>query len=242
VGSTAVVGTPYDDEQRGTVHVFVRSGTTWTERQTLTNGSGGMGDDFGYAIGFDGTTLVAAAPGRQLGQAIVFTRSNGAWTRRAVLSPDHRGKGELFGSDVGVRGSTVIVGAPCYRPEPLRVGGGERRTGSVYVFENAGGTWSELAQLTPRDGHAGDAFGQAVEMSDTVAVATAPVNRGFRGAAYVLTSTGGAWSVTDKIVDPNARPLDDFGISIALVGTTALIGEVNGGPAFAGQAFVVTGL
>jgi hypothetical protein len=49
-GDTAAVGANWDDDlapQSGSVYVFVRSGTSWTQQQKLTAGYGAALDHFG---------------------------------------------------------------------------------------------------------------------------------------------------------------------------------------------------
>jgi hypothetical protein len=110
------------------------------------------------------------------------------------------------------------------------------------VFSNVGGTWSQQAKLIAPDGRTGDAFGASVSLSASTALITAPANRWFRGAAYVFAQSGDTWSVEAKLVDPTARQFDLFGSSAALSGSTAVIGEVNGGALYAGDAYVVSNL
>ncbi len=63
-GDTVVVGAHGDSDAglgSGSAYVFVRSGTTWTERQKLTASDAGARDFFGYAVAIDGDTVVAGA-------------------------------------------------------------------------------------------------------------------------------------------------------------------------------------
>ena len=56
-GDTLVVGADWDDDKgsaSGSVYVFVRSGTTWTQQQILIANDGGSGDFFGARAALDG--------------------------------------------------------------------------------------------------------------------------------------------------------------------------------------------
>ena len=45
-----------------------------------------------------------------------------------------------------------------------------------------------------------------------------------QGAAYVFTSSGSSWGQQQKLTASNGAAGDDFGGSVALSGTTALVG------------------
>jgi len=63
-GDTLVVGAYWDDDKgsdSGSVYVFVRSGTTWTQQQKLVANDGAASDRFGYSVAFDGDTLSVGA-------------------------------------------------------------------------------------------------------------------------------------------------------------------------------------
>ena len=63
---TAVVGAFYDDDNggdSGSAYVFVRSGSTWTERAKLTGSDGAADDRFGGSVSVSGDTAVVGAYG-----------------------------------------------------------------------------------------------------------------------------------------------------------------------------------
>ncbi len=72
-GDTVVVTTVGDDESvgsaaQGAAYVFVRTGTTWTLQQTLTDPTGVVADNFGASVSIDGDTVVVG--GAMLGGPI----------------------------------------------------------------------------------------------------------------------------------------------------------------------------
>ena len=123
----------------GELHVFFRSGTTWTAQAVLVASNRQDGDLFGVSVAISGDTLVAGAPGeasiargvngnqndntaRSAGAAYLFVRNGGSWQQQAYLKasntgppfPDVDGRlrlNDLFGNAVAVSGGTVVVGA-----------------------------------------------------------------------------------------------------------------------------------
>ncbi len=81
-GSTAVIGAYGDDDRgdySGSVYVFARSGSSWTQRTKLTASDGTANDLFGHSVTVsgDGSTVVIGAildddRGDQRGSAYIF--------------------------------------------------------------------------------------------------------------------------------------------------------------------------
>ncbi len=76
-GTTAMIGAPGRQNSTGAVYVFTRSGTTWTQRQTLTASDSAQVNIFGVTLALQSGTLLVGAPGHAsfTGAAYDFTRS-----------------------------------------------------------------------------------------------------------------------------------------------------------------------
>ena len=214
-GDTVVVGAPrhsWPADSTGSVYVFTRSGSTWSQRAELTADDAADGDHFGGAVALEGTTAVVSGGGA----AYVFTGSGASWSQQARLGDGTGGEG--FGTAVAVNADTVLVGAQWWGS----AGGVNDPLGAAYVFVRSGTTWSLQTRLTASDGQHGDYFGASVALSGE----TALVGRGQgTGAAYVFTRSGTTWSQQARIADPDSASYAPcFGTSVALVGDTALVG------------------
>jgi FG-GAP repeat len=134
-GDTAVAGAPFDDTRgldAGAVHVFVRSGTTWTRAAKLVADDAGAGDQLGGAVALSGDRLVAGAPfadgaGFSSGAAYVFAASGAGWSQEAKLTAEDAGPSDQLGRAVAVLETAAVVGAP-FRDEPYAA------SGAAYVF------------------------------------------------------------------------------------------------------------
>jgi hypothetical protein len=203
---------------QGSVYVFTRSGTAWSQQKKLTAADGAADDGFGSSVSISGESAVVGAPYDDVdanvnqGSAYVFTRSGVTWSQQAQLTAADGVDLERFGNSVAISGETAVVGA-----DPL---GGW--IGSAYVFARSGVTWSEQAQLAAADG---DFFGTSVAISaDTVVVGAERAN-GEQGSAYVFTRSGTAWSQQKKLTAAvSTDPQKCFGGSVALSGETAVVG------------------
>jgi len=153
-GDTALIGASRDNnngDQSGSVYVFTRTGTTWTQQAKLLSPDGATGNLlFGLSVSFAGDTALIGAPGWHnnvnfSGLVYVFTRTGTTWTQQAkLLSPDGA-TGKYFGWSVSLAGDTAFIGAPFDFSKRFF-------SGSVYVFTRTGTTWTEQTRLQSLSG------------------------------------------------------------------------------------------
>jgi hypothetical protein len=128
---------------------------------------------------------------------------------------------------VGISGATVLVGAP----------GDALSRGAVFEFARTGTTWSQQSVFTGSNSVQDEVFGWSLAFSGGLAVVGAPQQGGFTGEAYVFTQSGTGFTQQATLVGPHRQGGDLFGRSVALSGTTALIGS-PGVNALTGAAYV----
>ncbi len=227
-GDTAVVGAYLNDEaaaaDAGSAYVFVRSGgTSWTRQQRLVASTPTVNANYGYAVTISGDTLAVGAPFEGgSGAVYVYTRSAGVWTlQQRVVSTDIQ-PGDNFGISVSLDGNTLVAGASLDSTPTLN-------TGSAYVFTRSAGTWSQQQRLIASDAATGDQFGTAVSISGERVVVGAPKDTNAfgnqAGGAYAFTRNTGVWTQTTKLSPPTGTSEDEFGTSVAINGTSAIIGQ-----------------
>ena len=131
-GEIAVVGAPYDKENRGgRAYLFVLDDEElWAPFGSLRVNGGKVEDDFGGAVAVQGgNVLVGASFESGRGAAYLFTRNNmGQWTPAVRFCPADLGEWDFFGTAVALYGDTVIAGAM------LNDDQGED-AGSAYIFD-----------------------------------------------------------------------------------------------------------
>ncbi len=215
-GNTAVIGAPSESGLTGAAYVFVFSNGAWSQQTKLTASDGASGDQFGTSVSLDGQTAVIGAPGGNSGQgaAYVFAQSGSTWTQQAKLTASDGSSGDQFGISVAVSGSTTVIGASA----------SASGQGSAYIFTLAGSTWNQQAKLTASDAAAGDEFGGSVSLSGSTAVAGAAGKSAGQGAVYVFASSGTTWAQQAKLTASDGVSGDKFGYSVAVNGTTLLVG------------------
>ena len=212
------------------------------------------GDYFGYSVAVDGDVVVVGAStgdrtdtgGNTItdsGAAYVFTKVDGVWSQAAKLTASDGAANDEFGVSVAIEGDTVVVGAHKHDANS------NSAAGASYIFTKPATGWAndpdinyrtETARLTAPDGAANDEFGISVavhgdeENRDTVVVGAHQhditddqgITSGDAGAAYVFKGDpySGKWSHAAKLTASDAAPGDEFGISVAVDGSTVVVG------------------
>jgi hypothetical protein len=250
-GDRAVVGAPQDQAplpaRAGFATVFQRhhpEKDAWGEVARLTASDGASGDRFAASLAISGNTVIVGAPDDDHpggafdgGSAYIFSRTDaapGPWNEVVKLMPGDAFSGDGFGWDVTIDGDTAIVGAP---------GGASRRgqpdTGVAYVFtRDAGAVWAETAKLTPGGAGTDQAFGRSVAISANRAVVGASSDEdksgsGSRsGSTYVYSRRDGTrmWEQVARLTADDGRTGDQFGWSVSLSGTIAIVGAPTMAP------------
>ena len=251
----------------GSAYVFTKVSGVWSQAAKLTASDGDTSDEFGYSVAVDGDTIVVGAhqndPGESgntisnAGAAYVFTKPTDGWdsddddiiNETAKLTAFGAAADDEFGISVAVAGDTILVGAH-QNDQSATV----PNSGAAYVFTKFGGVWGnatasvdhrvETAKLTASDAAANDEFGISVAVDgDTIVVGAhqndADDQDNNEGAAYVFTKVSGVWSQKAKLIASDGAANDEFGISVAVDGDTAVIGARQG-DAKNGAAYVFT--
>lgn len=155
------------------------------------------------------------------------------------LSASDRDEDDRFGYAVAIDGNYAVVGAYGDDNGPV-----DPNVGSVYVFEQQGvNNWVEIQKLEASDQFDYDRFGYAVDISGNYIIVGAyredEDENGNNtldnaGSAYIFELIGGVWTEVQKIVASDRDSDDEFGWSVAIDGTTAIVGahiedhDVNG--------------
>ena len=228
----------------GSVYIFIRSGSIWTESATLAAADPAADDHFGYAVALtsSGDRLVVGAPHADpsalgsAGKVYVFSRSGTVWTQEAMLTASNLEANAVYGSSVDIDslGDRIAIGAWGAKPSALI------SAGSVYVYLRTGTSWAEETILVASNVTAESRFGSSVAISDsgdkiTVGASYANVSATVdAGQFYLYERTGTVWTETAVLAASDAEANGHLGYSIALAGdgtrvaSGADLGDVSG--------------
>jgi hypothetical protein len=226
--NTIIVGAPDHANRSGRAYVFAASRTGWGHAVELKGRDTVAGDEFGVAVAISSMRIVVGAPahGAAAGRAYVFIRTAGGWGQAAELEGSDTVAGDIFGWSVAVSGTNIVVGAH---------GHSVSGPGRAYVFASSPTGWRQVAELAGSDTVADDTFSGPVAISGGTIAAGAPVHALSAGRAYVFTKAAGGWRQIAELKEPAAAPSDAFGASLAVSGTTIVVGAPGHG---SGSAYV----
>jgi len=109
-GDYAVIGAYHDDDNgsnSGSVYIFYRNGTTWTQQAKLIASNGSYEDYFGISVSISGDYAVIGSyrdddNGNNSGSAYIFYKSGTTWTQQAKLTAYDGSAEDYFGISVSI--------------------------------------------------------------------------------------------------------------------------------------------
>lgn len=215
-GDWAFVGAP-STQPGGAVHVFRRSGTTWSAAGTLPAADIAAGDRFGAAIAIDGDRVAVSAPGRdsQKGAVFLFRRgADGSFASEAVLAGRRVTANGQLGLSIALHGDQLWAGAP----------NANGFVGMVVGFtRNSAGMWSESRALAPFE-LGTSRFGASLALAGNDLLIGAPsdsrtgmIYRATLGADHQIASLA-------RFSSDSAMAGSTFGAQVRVSGTTLAVG------------------
>ncbi len=227
-GNRALIGARANDDagvNSGSAYIFDFDGSTWTETVKLVASDAFAFDYFGTSVSLDGDRALIGANedddnGNESGSAYIFAFDGSSWSETDKLTASDGHNADFFGRSVALGSNRAVIGA--YADDDKGID-----SGSAYIFDFDGSSWSETDKLTASDGDTDDKFGYSVSLYGSRVLIGAYLdddNGVDSGSAYVFDFDGSSWSQTEKIIPIDGDDGDIFGRGVALDGNTALIG------------------
>ncbi|MBL4658812.1 MAG: FG-GAP repeat protein, partial [Alcanivoracaceae bacterium] len=250
-GYRALIGASLDDDagtNSGAAYVFDYDGSSWSLSQKLVASDGAADDRFGFSVSLSGDrALIGSYQDEHTTSQNTFANSGTAyifdydaetsnWSQSQKLNPNDFGSFDEFGIAVSLSGDRALIGA--YKNRDAGFG-----TGSAYIFDYNGSSWSQSKKLTASDAAKDDYFGYAVSLSGDRALIGAyqDDDAGLKpGFAYIFDFNGSSWSQSQKLTAGDGAAEDYFGYAVSLSGDRALIGayrDDDAGP-ISGSAYI----
>lgn len=146
-----------------------------------------------------------------------------------------------FGYSIGVNeaNTQLLVGAP----NGSQGGPPGQLQGDVFAFAKAGGVWGAPKELVASDADPCSGFGFSLAVSGSTAVIGAPSWSGgcpgqAIGKVYIFSLVNGAWVQSAILMASDASASDRFGYSVAISGSTVVIGTPHVSDPGAAYVFV----
>jgi hypothetical protein len=234
-GANAVIGAFGSANLSGAAYIYTKSKAGWptTPTTTLANPGGGI---FGESVAISDATVMVGAPATNsyAGVVFVYLESKTGWptSPTSTLFDPGATNDDQFGNAVAISGVNAVIGAF-----------GTASTGVAYVFTKGRSGWAMTPVVTLADPGAtvGDNFANSVAISGATIVIGAP-SSGLvppPGSAYIYVKGEAGWPTdpTATPIDPASAGEDGFGLSVAALGKTVIVGAF-GTNSFVGTAYL----
>lgn len=166
------------------------------------------------------------------GAAYIYKNNEGNWEFYQKIVSNDRNVGDFFGYSVAIDGDYIVVGAPQEDEDENGINT-KPNTGSVYIFKNIEGEWTQIQKICASDRNSDDLFGWSVSISGNNIVVGAfqqgkdeqGLNQKDKaGAAYVFEKQVDNWTQTKKLVANDRSAADYFGATVSIYENSIAIG------------------
>ena len=248
-GDYAIVGAYRKNSYTGSVYIYIRSGTSWTQQASFAGGA--ANEKFGYSVSISGDYAIVGAyheatGGSNSGAVYIYKRTGTTWSYQQKIKSSDAASGDEFGCSVSMSGDYAIVGAQYEDPN------GTLNSGSVYMYtrDPSTGLWGSEQKIYASDVENFDIYGSCVSMSGDYAIVGAygedPNGLATAGSAYIYTrnSSTGLWGSEQKIYASDGRSYSQYGQFVSIEGNYAIVGKPTDSPdgvsSSAGSAYIYT--
>jgi hypothetical protein len=228
-GSKIATSSYFNNNGEGSVYVFSRTNSSWSEEAILVGSDITPGDFFGWsvAISGNGSYVVGCSsnwdgpgPIPNQGAAYVFSYNGSSWSEQQILTTSDAGSDDQIGESVSISsdGSYIMIGTPKWDGE----NDDRNSTGASYIFQNNGSSWVEqelklVGSLVSLN--SGDSFGEDVAISSDGVIAVSGVPNANSGAgrvsiSYRIGEGNFAWIPNQASL--NESSTSDFGRSVSV--------------------------
>ncbi len=253
-GNYAVVGAEAVDfsgiNNAGAAYVFERdnANNNWSEVTKIVAPKLVENIHFGFSVAIAGDWIAVGAYRDdwdengldsidEAGSVSTFKRdpsANPIWSFDQKLVASDRDTSSKFGVSVAINGDILLIGAD-FEDFADTLGTAEmNNSGAAYVFEYKSTAWAQTQKIVPLGRATNDRFGTSVAIFGNLALVGSIgsnydenwknyINRA--GAAYFFRKNGtGTWNQTQRIVSKHRHRAGDFGVSVGLSDSVAIIG------------------
>lgn len=214
------------------------SSDQWSYSARIAPSDSGTMDRFCSEVSLSGNRLLASARRTHLqedapGAVFIYEYDGTSWNLQGELTAQGLGPGDGFGTSLAIKDDVAIVSAPWDDDN-------NENSGAVYVFENDGEMWHQVAKLSALDS-SNAYFGFEVLLGEDQIVVSAhrDSQQGVKaGAVYIFAKTDDEWALQQKLVPADESPWHYFGKSIALFENHLAIGADGDGANLQGRGVV----
>lgn len=214
------------ESPRGAAYVYERRENDWVETARLNPTDIPSPRLYGRAVAVsEGRVIISSARVRGSGEpevVQVYERAGDVWALVQTAAPPDPERTREFGKSLAIGGSTLVVGATLE-------GDGAVAIGAVYVYRLGGGADLIATLPEPPGLGVGNGFGLSVSTDGSQIVVGSPAadvgqDRSV-GAAFVYEDSGGAWTLSGRLDNPEPTSRDFFAESVGTDDGIVVVGS-----------------
>ena len=160
-GDVIVVGAPYTENYKGSIHIWQYIDDEWTYVQNITDPNGADNLQFGRSVAIAGDYIVAGSKNSDSsGFASVYNYTGESWVYVTNLIDDSLAAGDKrYKNGVAIsEDGIIVVGSPYDDVD------GVTDAGSITIYWNRDGEWEQNTRISEPDANERDYFGAAVDI------------------------------------------------------------------------------
>jgi FG-GAP repeat len=199
-----------------------------SEYLPVVDSAGKTSDNLGFSVSIFGDFAFIGIPDANIGAnvdqgaVLIYKYENNGWNYFTKLTDATGAAGDEFGHSVCINGNYAFVGS--YKDYV----GASAEQGSASIYQYNGTNWVLMQKITDATGAAGDHFGSAVSISGNKAIVGSSLDNvganGDQGSASFYQFNGTNWVLMQKVTDVTGATSDQFGLTVSISGTKAVIG------------------
>lgn len=202
-GNTAAISAVAESH----IHIYVRTGTTWTLQQTISPSGGDVNTYLGFSmeISNDGNVIAAGAPfdNSYNGAFYVFTRTGSTWSQQSRIIAPVNGRSFAYSVGMSTDGNTITG---CGKHADTGI--------NAWIYTRSGSTCILRESISiPKTGPngVGEPAGTAVNGDGTVVVFGLPGNNAQTVSVYTRPNTTTyTWILQQTIQSPAGSGGNDY--------------------------------
>ncbi|MEX2379360.1 MAG: T9SS type A sorting domain-containing protein [Vicingaceae bacterium] len=239
INNTALVGTPYVGNKGG-VEVYQKdSSGTWNLIQTLRGASADTSGTFGSAVSLSKSTNTIFVGAQydhngintndsthHAGTVSIFEKDSisNRWNQVQQIVSSDRADFDYFGSSIVNTDESAIISAPNKRLDSIAIG----KRGVIYFFgKGTNGIWNETERKIGDSSLSNFGISLALDSNNLVV-------SGFQdriSTVYIYQKDhNNNWNQLNRLFDPNLSSDHYFGNSVAIDGSSIIVGDKNNNP------------
>ncbi|MCB9913533.1 MAG: hypothetical protein H6828_00120 [Planctomycetes bacterium] len=207
------------------VHVWARSGGTWTAQATLPKLEGNDGP-WDTQLALSGERLLVGVgsydhDGVDAGAAYVYRRNGASWALEQELRPATVWPTSHFGAAVALDGDWALVSQP----------GPAWAHGVVLVYQFDGAHWRVQGRLRSPSGVVDNGFGTRVALAGDLAAVSelyGDLAAPNAGEVHLYRRSGATWTYETALLPAQPEPYGTFGTSLAATHARVVVGTRYG--------------